>query len=151
MKKQIRIRVAGIALNEKNELLLVNHQKKGRSYWLFPGGGVEYGETAVQALKREFKEELSVSRLSVENLVFINDTVYPDGERHILNLYFKVKLERGQAVRLNPERVLKGAEFVTAQKFKKLLFYPDIKSAILNGWKNGFTKSMGYLKVKFRK
>jgi hypothetical protein len=60
-------------------------------------------------------------------------------------------LERGQAVRLNPERVLKGAEFVTAQKFKKLLFYPDIKSAILNGWKNGFTKSMGYLKVKFRK
>lgn len=149
--KNIRVRVAGIALNSRNELLLVNHQKKGRSYWLFPGGGVEYGETLHEALKREFKEELSISRLSVENLVFMNDTIYPDGKRHIINLYLRVKLKKGAKIRINPEKVLKGAEFVSMQKFKKLLFYPDVKNAIINGWKKGFKENRGYIRIKFKK
>jgi 8-oxo-dGTP diphosphatase len=151
MRKNIRIRVAGIALNEKNELLLVNHRKKGRSYWLFPGGGVEFGETVDQALKREFAEEVSIKKLIVENLVFINDTIYPDEKRHILNLYFRVKLEKGAKIRLNPERVLKGAEFVDVKKFKKLLFYPDIKNAIISQWNKGFKESLGYIRVNFKR
>ena len=151
MKKHIRIRVAGIVLNGKKEILLVNHKKKGRSYWLFPVGGVEYGETVIQALKREFREELSVTKLSVENLVFMNDTIYPGGERHIINLYFRVKLGKGARVSVNPEKVLKGAEFVAMKKFRKLLFYPDVKSAIIIGVKNGFKKSPGYIKIRWKK
>lgn len=60
MKKNIRIRIAAIILNNKNEILLVNHKKNNKSYWLFPGGGIEYGETFEQALKRELKEELNL-------------------------------------------------------------------------------------------
>ena len=149
--KHIRIRVAGIALNNKNELLLVNHRKNGRSYWLFPGGGVEFGETIEAALKREFKEELSISGLAVENFVFMNDTVYPDGTRHILNMYFRVKLNKNVKIRVNPEKVLKGAEFVPLKKFRKLLFYPDVKSAIINGWKKGFKENLGYIKIRWKK
>ncbi len=92
MNKHIRIRIAAIILNRKNELLLVNHKKRGKSYWLFPGGGVEYGETFEHALKRELKEELSLKIKKIKNLVFLNETIYPDGKRHILNIYFKVEI-----------------------------------------------------------
>ena len=35
-----RIRVAGLLING-GRVLLVRHEKDGRSYWLLPGGGVE--------------------------------------------------------------------------------------------------------------
>ncbi len=149
--KNIRIRVAGLALNKKNELLLVNHEKNGKSYWLIPGGGVEYGETFAEALRREFREELNMSKLRVGNLVFINETIYPGRKRHIINLYFRVKMKSGEKIRVNPERVLKAAGFVTVKKFKKLLFYPGIKSVIINEWKKGFCRPLGYIKTKWKK
>jgi 8-oxo-dGTP diphosphatase len=151
MNKEIRIRVAGLFLNGKNELLLVNHRKNGKSYWLIPGGGMEYGETPEEALRREFREELNITGLEVGNMVFMNDTIYPGGKRHIINLYFRVILKSGQEIRVNPERVLKAAGFVGLKKFKKILFYPGAKSVIINEWKKGFSKPVGYIKTKWKK
>ena len=151
MNNQIRIRVGGLLLNKKGELLLVNQKKKGRSYWLFPGGGVEFGEDVETALKREFKEELSLKIIKVENLVFAHDTVYPGKKRHILNLYFRVNVENTRKLRLNPDRVLKGSEFVTIKKFRKFMFYPDVKNVIIKTWKSGFIETLGYIKTKWKK
>jgi ADP-ribose pyrophosphatase YjhB (NUDIX family) len=147
----IRLRIAAIILNKKNELLLVNHQKNGRSYWLLPGGGVEFGETLEQALARELKEELSVKMEKMHNLVFINDSIYPDKTRHILNLYFRATIKENRKMKANPDAVLRGAEYVSAEKFGKILFYPDIKSAIIKMWKKGFNIDKGYIKTKFKK
>ena len=47
--------VAGIA--EKDGKLLMFHSKK-HNLWEFPGGKVEKDETNVDALKREWREEL---------------------------------------------------------------------------------------------
>ena len=149
MKKDaIRVRVAGILLNSKNELLLVNHKKNGKSYWLFPGGGVEYGEGIEEALKREFMEELDIKIKKVENLVFMNDTVFPGGKRHILNLYFRVRA----AGRFNvkPEGPFVGAEFTPSDKFRKIRFYPHAKNVILSLWKRGFKQSRGYIKIGWK-
>ena len=71
--KATRLRVAAFILNSKNELLLVKHEKNGRSYWLLPGGGVEFGESLKQALKRELKEELSIEKCKLENIVFVKE------------------------------------------------------------------------------
>ncbi|MFP4466359.1 MAG: NUDIX domain-containing protein [Candidatus Goldiibacteriota bacterium] len=150
MRKNIRIRTAGFCLNEKNELLLVNHVKKGRSYWLLPGGGEEFGETVPAALKREFMEEVSLKIKKIHNLVFMHDTVYPGGERHILNVYFRVELFKNSRPKVNREGVLKGSEYVSREKFRKILFYPDMKNAILNEWKRGFKKNLGYVYTKFK-
>ena len=43
-----------------NKLLLIKRIKKTGTYWVFPGGGVEAGETLERALQRECKEELGV-------------------------------------------------------------------------------------------
>lgn len=147
-KEGIRVRVAGILLNDKNEVLLANHRKNGKSYWLFPGGGVECGEGIEEALKREFVEELEIKLKKVENLVFMNDTIFPGGKRHILNLYFRVRAKPEFKVRA--EGPFCHAEFVSAGEFRKILFYPAVKSVILSLWKRGFKESIGYIRTKWK-
>jgi 8-oxo-dGTP diphosphatase len=144
----IRIRVAGICRDKKGRLLLVNHKKNGRSYWLIPGGGVEYGETLHQALRREFMEELSLKVTKVGDMVFMHDTIYPDGKRHILNLYFLVNVSG--KMKANPDKVLAGAEYTGKVEFKKILFYPDIKDVIIRLWSKGFSRPSGYIKTKWK-
>ncbi|MBN2754016.1 MAG: NUDIX hydrolase [Candidatus Goldbacteria bacterium] len=146
--KNIRIRVAGICLDKKNRLLLVNHQKNGKSYWLLPGGGVEYGETLHEALKREFMEEMSLNIKKAGELLFVNDSIYPGGKRHVINMYFKVRVSG--VLKPNPDHILKNAVYMEKSEFKKILFYPDIKNDIMRMWSNKFMKQAGYLKTKWK-
>jgi len=53
-----------LILNEKNEALLMKRGKNASNevgYWTQPGGTIEFGEKAVDGLKREIKEELDVA------------------------------------------------------------------------------------------
>lgn len=55
--------VAGVVLNKEGDYLL-SSRPKGKpyaGYWEFAGGKVERGETELEALKREFKEELGIN------------------------------------------------------------------------------------------
>ena len=62
---------AGAIIIKDNKILLIRRIKKdwlvphslgegGGEYWVFPGGGVEAGETPEQAMVREIQEELSL-------------------------------------------------------------------------------------------
>ena len=88
-----RIRVAAIIMRG-DDLLLVRHIKNGKSYWLLPGGGIEYGEPLAEALQRELREEACLE-IEVGDLVIVNDTIPPDNTRHTINLYFTARVEEG--------------------------------------------------------
>jgi ADP-ribose pyrophosphatase YjhB (NUDIX family) len=61
-----RVRAAGIVVHEGKVLVLRKH-RDGRSWAVFPGGGVEQGEPVASAVAREVAEETGV-RLTVGRL-----------------------------------------------------------------------------------
>lgn len=44
------------------EILLIKHQEhtNNRAYWLLPGGGIEDGESEIQCIQREVREETNL-------------------------------------------------------------------------------------------
>ena len=61
------VAAGGIILNEENKVLLVKNPRKG---WEYPGGEIENGETIIDGLKREIKEESGID-VEVANVVGI--------------------------------------------------------------------------------
>ena len=61
MGAEPRIRVSAV-LRWSDRILLIRHEKPGRGeYWLLPGGGVNSGESLVDALYRELEEECGIT------------------------------------------------------------------------------------------
>lgn len=58
---KLRLKVRAIVINEAGEFLLVRPHGYRDGEWTFAGGGVEQGETAHQAIRREIAEELGVT------------------------------------------------------------------------------------------
>lgn len=56
--KKFNIRVYGLLINERNELLVSDELIRGMHFTKFPGGGLEWGEGLIDGLKREFMEEM---------------------------------------------------------------------------------------------
>ena len=78
---QFNLRVYAFIINDKQEVLLSDEYEFGTFFTKFPGGGVEYGEGILDALKRELKEELNVDVLSSE-FIFFND-FYQSSQFHV--------------------------------------------------------------------
>ncbi len=55
------LRVYGILINNKKQLLVSDELVRGSSITKFPGGGLEFGEGTRDCLKREFMEEMELN------------------------------------------------------------------------------------------
>ena len=75
------VSVAVIVVNERREVLLLDHVLRPRSGWGFPGGFLDAGEQITDALKREVREEIGVE---LKNLQFKRARTF---RRHIEVLY----------------------------------------------------------------
>lgn len=58
------------AIVQDEQILLIRqrHHKTGHTYWLFPGGGIEPGESEAECVAREMWEETNV-QVSVDRLL----------------------------------------------------------------------------------
>ena len=134
-KKNPRIRLAGV-VTRGDKILVVKHQRAGREYYVLPGGGLEWGETCVAGLAREFREELELE-VAVGRLLIISESIEPQGGRHILDLTFRVRI-MGGSLKLNPDCRLKGVDWISREKLMSLEFYPEIRKDLLKVWQQRF-------------
>lgn len=95
----IELIARGLVKNRSGHVLLCKHNKG--DYYYLPGGHVEPGERAAEALRREFMEETG-QRVAVGRLLACEEHLFrhKKSTRHEVNLVFHVELQTGaEAVR----------------------------------------------------
>jgi 8-oxo-dGTP diphosphatase len=134
------IRVSLIIINQNQEILLVKHRKKDKEYWVLPGGHLDYGETIAECALRELKEETSLDG-QFERIVFISESLAPDGSRHIINIFALIKVIGGQIQIGSDEDILCEVAYKPLSELQNLVIYPDIRLQILQNQQNNWPNS----------
>ena len=91
-KKFFNVRVYGLLINDKNEVLISDEQEYGIQFTKFPGGGLEYGEGLIEGLKREFVEECNTEVEVISHFYttdFFVKSAFNDSQ--IISIYYLVK------------------------------------------------------------
>lgn len=90
--KNFEICVRGI-IEHNNKILVA--KDKGKNYYFFPGGHVDFEEKIEDALQRELKEELNIS---INEFFFVGvvENIYTEegNQHHELNIVFNVKVKK---------------------------------------------------------
>jgi 8-oxo-dGTP diphosphatase len=94
------IRVYGILINERNQVLVSDEFIRGMQITKFPGGGLEFGEGTRDCLKREFMEEMNLN-VAIGEHIYTTDyyqvSAFDTSKQIISIYYFATALEAIQA------------------------------------------------------
>src|SRR3989344_2730092 len=92
--KDFELAVRAIIIDGDRILLC---RAKKRDYYFFPGGHVEFGEQAEEALRREIREELGVGSEAIEFIGAAQNIFEEGGEKHHeINFVFTVSVDKDQ-------------------------------------------------------
>ena len=87
------VRVYGLLINDKKQVLVSDEYIRGSYYTKFPGGGLEFGEGTRDCLKREFLEEMNLNVAVTDHLYttdfFQMSAFTPDHQ--IIAIYYAAK------------------------------------------------------------
>jgi ADP-ribose pyrophosphatase YjhB (NUDIX family) len=87
------LRVYGVFINEKKQILVSDEYIREKYYTKFPGGGMEIGEGTRECLKREFKEEMDLA-IEVGAHLYTTDYYQQSAfnpEQQIISIYYYVQ------------------------------------------------------------
>jgi 8-oxo-dGTP diphosphatase len=130
----VRVRVA-VCICEGERILLAEHVKHGHRHWLLPGGGVEFGETLIEAAERELLEETGLA-VEVGRLVLVCEAIEP-GSRHLLNVVFAATAPAGE-VQVGRDGVLHDVAWHHRDELLTIELHPPIGADVLACWDEGF-------------
>ena len=86
------VRVYGLLINNKNEVLVSDEEEYGFRFSKFPGGGLELGEGLIDGLKREFMEECN-AEIDVLSHFYTTDFFEKSSfnDSQVISIYYLVK------------------------------------------------------------
>ena len=130
MPRHTHLGIYALALSD-NRILLV---RKGRGpyagCWDLPGGGIEFGEEPIDALRREVAEETGLSITSASMLAALSHRVdhrLGDGaieELHHIGIIMKVEAEAGEPRTLPDGEDALGGAWVAIEELRSLPLTP---------------------------
>jgi ADP-ribose pyrophosphatase YjhB (NUDIX family) len=140
MGAEPRIRVSAI-LRRHDRMLLCRHEKPGKEYWLLPGGGVNSGESLVDALHRELAEEIGIDEeLPVEGPVAIVDSIAPVrsfAAKHVVHIIFAGDLGgRSLEAVTSQDAAVRGHRLFAHDELDGIVLHPPIQR-FLRRWQPG--------------
>jgi 8-oxo-dGTP diphosphatase len=114
----LRVRVCGICVQD-GKILLINHSGLNETgeFWAPPGGGLQFGETIEECLKREFLEETNTT-VSMGKFLTVREFLkYP---LHAIELCYEVSIESGEIeIGIDPEmeeQIIKDIEWLSFEE-----------------------------------
>lgn len=128
-----RIRPLALAIVKKNDKVLVQvgfDSKKNEKFYRLPGGGIEFGETGIVALHREFMEEFGSEINNVKSLgVLENIFTFEGNGGHELVMVYSADLMKESLYDEKEVRILDNdqsyAIWENIDVLKDSHFYPD--------------------------
>ena len=107
---RFNIRVYGILINDKQDVLLVHEKIGGTEFVKFPGGGLEFGEGIRDCLLREYKEETGID-VEVKNHIYTTDFFQQSAFKRtdqLIAVYYRVSSVWWRNIRLDEHTVTNG-------------------------------------------
>ncbi|MFA5061305.1 MAG: NUDIX hydrolase [Candidatus Pacearchaeota archaeon] len=150
MAEKIGIRSATVTIRD-GKVLLVNSKYDDGEYYLFPGGGVEFGETIEEGAIRETFEETGF-KVKIEKLIHINEFIYKEdwNKRSITAFFLASPKEESLENISNDNGKIKTVEWIDISKLEDLDIRPEILSKILKEYKEDLNKIVSSYSVDFK-
>lgn len=125
----IRINARALIIKDNN-ILLVKNIKKG--FYFLPGGGLEFGETLQDAIKREFQEEADFKNLEVKSIVGIFENIFIDEIKyHTIENLVEVDVFDTNIVSVEDHI---SFEWVPVENITQIKYYPTLLGTKILEW-----------------
>ncbi len=118
--KQFTIRVYGILINDKKEILLSDEFRFNRRMTKFPGGGLKYGEGPEDCIRRESLEEFGQPAEILSHFYttgFFQKAMFLDNHQ-LISIYYRIKLPGGIKFPVSAKSFDYPSETEGAQSFR---------------------------------
>jgi ADP-ribose pyrophosphatase YjhB (NUDIX family) len=136
-----RVRVSAL-LRWHDRVLLCRQEKPGKEYWLLPGGGVDGGESLIEALRRELREELAIAwdDLPLEGPIALVDSIAPKftlDKKHVVHIIFGADVSTRSLHDVEThDAAIRGARLFSLDELEDIVLHPPIKR-FLARWRPG--------------
>lgn len=132
-EKRPRVGAAVLVENEGKFLLGKRNKKNANNMWVIPGGGIDWGESAEDAAKREIKEEANLD-VEIVRLISVREIIAVEADYHAVVFFYLAKPLNSD---LKPQDDISELKYFSIDEIKKLNTVKSVQEVLTDAgfWK----------------